>query len=68
MCGCEKLVKDTQAADRRAAEAWRFHHVKTRERQLLEAGLKAVVGFLRETYGALRTKRSARPAREQPVY
>jgi hypothetical protein len=65
---CERMVKDTLAADRKAAEAWRFHHVKSKERQLLEAGWRAVVGFLHETYGALRAKGSARPAREQPVY
>ena len=68
MCMCERTVKQTLEADRRAAEAWRFHHVKSKERQLVEAGLRALVGFLRETYGALRAKGSARPAREQPVY
>ena len=55
-------------ADRKAAEAWRFRHLKSAERRLLEAGGSAVLKFLREAYGALRAHGAVRPAREQPVY
>jgi hypothetical protein len=60
--------QEAAQADRKAAEAWRFRYLKSKERQLLEAVVSAAAKFLREAYDALRAHRGARPAREQPVY
>ena len=59
---------EAEQADRKAAEAWRFRHHKSVERQFLETGVSAVVGFLRDVRCVLRAGRAARPDHEQPVY
>ncbi len=59
---CNEMVFDNDAAkleleqaDHKAAEAWRFRHLKSRETQMLNAVLSGVVRFLRKTFSPEKT-------------
>ena len=65
MYGFEMLTEveirkmDIEAAERKATENARFRHLKSKEREMLDAALARVRGFLRRAFNSVRGKPTA---------
>ena len=59
---------DIEAAERRATENARFRQLKSKEREMLDAALTMVSGFLRKASNSVRGKLTAGPMNKELSY
>ena len=59
---------DIEAAERRATENARFRHLKSKEREMLDAALAKVYGFLREAFNSVGGKLTTSPLNKEPLH
>jgi hypothetical protein len=74
MCGFDMLAEveirkmDIEAAERKATENARFRHLKSKEREMLDAALARVCGFLRVAFDSVRAKLTTGPINKELSY